>query len=397
MTRPITGALPASILNRVRNQILLCAAAFAVAVGSAPLGAQTISFTSVPEGYEARSITLPDEFAGALGVDPKNDRIIYSAVGSFGAMSLARLNLQTGESAVVAAGPFGAIGGIAPLSAREIVVTDNSAAAGGPPDETILILRDFNPRDGDFNDSGEIRELIAPILGPAQGNWNGSQARVVPKRRGSRLKPGSVMIQTADGGGGGEMLVIEDLSRRPRFAAGGVPFFSGFDYNGGFDFDSAGRVIMGTLTGGFTGEVFALADLNGNRVIDAGESNRMVAGENGVSDLAVDSEDDVFFTGYDAGFAAAVRTFPIPADPLAGGVAPVDFAATDAGFLSGLLINSKRRPFEPGTGPFGASLILGGFTGSFEASANLLVLTPADNGVFADAPFAVEPWPADSY
>lgn len=396
MSRHSTGARRASIHSTPK--IYRFAAFIALILGlvlSADLRAQTISFTSIPEGYEGSSIALPSSFAGALGVDPDDDRFIYCAVGGFGAMSLARVNLRTGEVITVADGPFGAIGGIAPLSNSEIVVTDNAAAAGGPPDETILTLKDFN-RDGDFNDSGEIKQLIAPILSNSPGNWSGSQARIVPKRKWATLKAWSVMIQTADGAGGSELLaIVEPSSRRPKFATGTKPFHSGFDYNGGFDFDGVGRVIMGTLTGSFTGEIWALDDRNKNRRIDSWEKNRLVEGESGISDLVVDGEEDVFFAGFDGNFFAAIRSFRLPAQPMTGTATPADFASTDGGFLSAILINSKRRPFEPGAGPFGASLILSGFTGSFESATNLLVLRPANTGLFGDVKFADESWPSD--
>ncbi|MBI3736397.1 hypothetical protein HY256_07775, partial [Candidatus Sumerlaeota bacterium] len=199
--------------------------------------AQTISFTSVPDGFDAGSIELPRPFAGALGVDADSDNIIYAAVGNYQDMNLARIDLNTGAVAIVAEGPFGGLGGIAPLTGGAIVLTDNASAAGGPPDDTILIARDLN-RDGDFNDGGEITKLIDPIL--VNGSWSGAQARRVPKVRKSRLGAGSVMIQTADGAGNAELIVIDNPLRRPSFNLHRNPYFFGFDYNGGFDFDSRG-------------------------------------------------------------------------------------------------------------------------------------------------------------
>ncbi len=337
--------------------------------------AQTLSFTSVPSGYDAGSIDLPEAFAGALGVDPDFDHIVYAAVGSFQNMKLAKVDLRTGEVKIVANGPFGAIGGIAPLGSRRVVIVDNATAEGGPTDDTILIAYDKNS-DGDFNDAKEITQLVKPIL--SGGNWSGSQARLIPSRPGSALTPGSVMIQTADGNGAAELLVIENPKGKAKFAKKS-PFFGGFDYNGGFDFDSSGRVLMGTLTGSFTGEIFVLVDRNRDRRIGEDESNLLVEGEGSMGDMIVDHENDVIFLSFDDSFQAALKTFRVPADPLKETATPEDFAATDSGYLYSMVINSKQRSFEPDSGPSGAMLIFGGLTGTYESAVNLLTLTPSEN------------------
>ena len=84
-------------------------------------------------------------------------------------------------------------------------------------------------------------------------------------------------------------------------------------------------------------------NVNGNETIDAGESNKLVTGENGMSDLIIDAEDDVFFAGANELFAAAIRTFRAPDDPLVGTAMPTDFAVTDSGFLTGVILNSRAR------------------------------------------------------
>lgn len=330
--------------------------------------AQTIEFTTVPKGYAASSIDLPRPFAGALGRDATDDLKVYATVGGFGATGLVRIDLRDGSVQSVIEGPLGNIEGIAALSAERIVLIENQ-----DPD-TILLASDLN-LDGDFDDEGEIEELIAPIGLNEDLDFRGSQARVVPPGDPSGIPSGSVMFQTADNQGGGDLFVVVDPLTNPRYRPDGGVYFTGFDFNGGFDFDSFGRIVMGSLNSSFLGEVFILVNENGNETIDPGESNMIVAGENGMFDLAVDAEDNVYFTGTDPDFIAAVRTFSIPADPLNAMVTPENFAETNSGFLTGILITSKNRSFQPGT-LNGATLLVGGFTLSFESPMNLLTLRP---------------------
>ncbi len=361
----------AAICGRLR----LIISAITVLVATATGFSQTLNFTSVPDGYTAGSIDLPRPFAGALAADPTDPNVIYAAVGFYLDMAVARVNLTDGSATLIAHGPFASIGGIAVLSPTRIVVTDNGAVAGGPPDETILLLKDYNPRNGEFDDSGEVVELIHPIL-TSGGNFSGSQARIAPRRNFSKIPGGAVVVQTADGDGNAELLVVQQPLRRPSFRPSGGAFFGGFDYNGGFDFDSFGRIFMGTVEGTyFTGQVIALVNTNGDGVIGPGESHTVVSWENGMSDLIIDGSDNVFFTGYDPYFTAAVRTFPVPVNPLTDTASPENFALTDAGYLSALILNSKALPFDPNSGP-GATMALSGYTGFFEQATNLLTLTP---------------------
>lgn len=352
--------------------------AFGAAVGlAASAPAQTLTFTSIAPGYAPGSIALPAGFGGALGTLASESDTLYVSIGSYGNMKLARVDLATGLAAVVADGPFGSLAGIAPLTSTAVALIDNSSASGGPPDQTILLARDNNPADGDFNDPGEITELIAPILTGAFG-FTGAQARRVPPSASAALPLGSLVVQTADGGAAGELLAIVDpLSASPGFTPAGGSWFSGFDYNGGFDFDSRGVVWMGSVdSASFAGTVTALVNLNFDSRIDPGEFHDVVAGENGMADLSIDAEDDVFFSAPNASFAASARTFRAPASPLGAAATPVDFAATNASYLSALLVTSKNRPFEPFGGAGGAVLVLGGFAPDFSSAVNLLTLTP---------------------
>lgn len=367
---------PSRTLVRRAPSVLALAALAAATFSARPSGAQTISVIPVPSGYDAGSIPLPRPFTGALAVDPTDDDVVFASVGSFLDSSLVRVDLTSGTATTIALGPFGNLAGIAAFSPTELVLLDNATAASGPyPGETILIARDDNPADGDFDDAGEIVELIAPIL---TADFSGAQARIVPPGVPSGIPSGSLMFQTADGGGGGELLVVADPLGAAAYRPAGAPYFTGFDFNGGFDFDASGRIFMGTLNGtNFTGEVFALVNLDGDEDIDPGESNLLVAGEPGMGDLVVDAEDDILFAGATPSFAAGIRTFRAPADPLSGTVSPGTLATTDAGFLSGLILNSRSRPFEPNAGPGGATLLFGGFTSDFSPGRNLATLTPS--------------------
>lgn len=368
--------------------IALAAIGFEGLLENHPLQAQTIQVTNIVAGYEVGSITLPDVFAGGLAADPSNDQLIYASVGSFHNNSIARIDLTDGSAQTVAAGPFGSILGIVAISPTALVLVESDApTGGGTTTDTLILARDFNPQDGDFDDPGEIGELIAPIL-TNSGNFNGAQARLVPPGNPSGIPSGSILLQTADGNGLGELLVITSPLTAPAFRPLGAPYYAGFDYNGGMDFDSQGRLMMGTVEGaGFTGEIHGLVNTNADEDTDAGESHTLLAGVNGMADLVIDAEDDVLFAGADASFVAAVQTFHVPADPLTGTVSPTTLAETDSGFMLGILINSKTRPFEPGPVAGGATLLVGGLTGSFTGATNLLTLTPT-------APLGARQWRA---
>lgn len=341
------------------------------------INAQTIQFTSVPPGFLPDSVTLPQPFAGALAADPADSEIVYAAIGAFDDMSIARVNLATKQVTIVAAGPFGAIAGIAVISPTQIVLIENDGAPASPlPADTVLLAQDNNPADGDFDDPGEITELIAPIQVGMFG-FSGTQARIAPAGNAAAIPAGSLVFQTADGSMDAELLVVEDPLGTPAYRPTGGAFYEGFDFNGGFDFDSAGNVYMGTLESAFfTGEIYALINTNADDRITTGEFNALVLGEGGMSDLVIDAEDDVLFAGFNESFAAAIRTFDVPADPLNDSVSVSTFAVTNAGFLSALAITSKSHAFESFAEGQSAALVTSGFTLGFAPATNLAVLRP---------------------
>src|SRR5690606_18505983 len=108
----------------------------------------------------------------------------------------------------------------------------------GLPVETNLLLQDLT-LDGDFDDPGEIVELIAPVgisnPDPSFGLYTGSQMRVVPPGAPGGLPSGAVAVQTADNATSSELLIITNPAN-PGSAAyhpAGAAWFEGYGFNGG--------------------------------------------------------------------------------------------------------------------------------------------------------------------
>lgn len=341
------------------------------------VSAQTISFTSVPNGFEAGSINLGAGFKGTLAADPSNPDIVYASVGVWQQQSVVKINLADSSVTTVATGYFGSIGGMAVPSPHQLIVVDNDDyTSNSIPGETILLLTDKN-LDGDFDDAGEVEPLIAPILVDG-GGFSGAQARIAPAGNPSGIPSGSLLFQNADGGGKADLFVVTNPTNSALAAyrpAGGA-YYSGYDYNGGFDFDSQGRIFMGATNSWFSGEVFALVNLNADMDIDAGESNDVVTSlslSGGISDLIIDGEDDLFLVTNPWG-DYQVQQIAIPSDPLNEEALPAPFANTDSSWLTTIMINTKTRPFAAGQNG-GAVMLLGGYKG-WSSATNLLTLKP---------------------
>jgi hypothetical protein len=339
---------------------------------------QTISFTNVPAGYENGSIDLGMGFTGALAVDPSNPDFVYASVGSWQQNQVVKIDFSDQSVRTVASGLFGSVGGLAVPGPNQLVIVDNDDYAPNTiPGETILLCTDKN-LDGDFDEAGEIEELIAPIL-VGSSSFTGGQARIAPAGNPSGIPAGSLLFQDADGGCKGDLFVVTN-PRSPATAAfrpSGDAYFSGFDYNGGFDFDSQGRTFMGTTNFSFSGEVLALVNLDHDERIDPDEWNDVITSASlygGISDLAIDAEDHGFvvtnpWDGYQ------VQSFEIPSDPLHEACALSDFADTNSPWLTSILLNSRDLPFEPGARN-GATMIVGGYAPGWASAANLLTLKP---------------------
>jgi len=360
----------------MKREWLYCGALLWIAASMA--AGQTISFTGVPPGYEPGSIDLGMGFTGALAVDPLNPNIVYASVGFWQQNQVKKIDLSDLSVRTAASGLFGSIGGLAVPGPNQLVIIDNDDYSSNTiPGETILLCTDKN-MDGDFDDSSEIEEMIAPIL-VGSFSFTGGQARIAPSGNPSDIPSGSLLFQDADGGSKGDLFVVTN-PQSPATAAfrpSGASYFSGFDYNGGFDFDSQGHIFMGTTNASFSGEVLALVNLDHDERIDAGEWNDVITSASlygGISDMAIDAEDDGFvatnpWDGYQ------IQSFDIPFDPLHEDGTLSDFADTNSPWLTSILLNTKELPFESGEAN-GATMIVGGYAPGWASATNLLTLKP---------------------
>ena len=354
---------------------LLITAIFALTYTSS---AQEIHFRSLPAGYVAGSIPLPRGFAGALSTHPTDDNYIYASLGDYGSNDLALINVSTKQVTTIATGKFKCLNGIAPLSATKIVCTDNYGSNSGMPNDTIVLLSDENT-DGDFDDAGEITELISPILvDDAVFGFTGAQTRVCPPGNSCNLPAGSILVQTGDGaiGTGGEILAIVIPLNSPSYSPAAASFFTGFDFYGGMAFDNQKRLIVGEQTS-FLGSIHILSNKNADEDIDPDESNALITGQSFLADLTVDAENDIFFCASN-GTDCAIRTAHIPADPMNETATASDFAATDSSYLTAVTVSSTNKAFEANQATNAAILVTSGFDADYRAAKNLLTLRPKD-------------------
>jgi len=356
----------------------LCFASFFILIFSTFVWGQTISFTDVPAGYAPDSINLGAGFTGALAVDPSNPDIIYASVGYWQHNQVKRIKLSDFSVKTVCSTFFGSIGGLAVPGPDQLIVVDNDDyTTNSIPGETVLLCTDRN-YDEDFDDAGEIEELISPILVDGV-SFTGAQARIAHPGNPSKIPSGSLLFQNADGNQNSELFVVTDPTSPilAQYRPSGSCYFTGFDYNGGFDFDSAGRIFLGTTNSSWSGEVISLVNTNNDEDIDPGEWNDIVSSSSlsgGITDMIIDAEDDVIlctnpWEGYQ------VQCFRIPPKPLEDTVIPGDFADTDSPWLTTVIINTRNRSFEPNTDG-GATLVLGGYAPGWLSATNLLLLSP---------------------
>lgn len=344
---------------------------------AAPATAEPLKVLSLPNGYTSHSIELGMLFAGAIAPGPAASNKVYVTAASvaYGPQHILAVDTVAGTTTPVA-GPAGSIGGMAVLPNGDIVFAENMTSG------SIFRAHDGNG-DGDFLDTGEVEELIAPILADSPFGFTGAQIAVAPAGNASAIPAGAVVLQTADGGTSGELLVIENPAGTPAYRPAGAAYYSGFAYNGGVAFDPAGNLVMGTSTAFFTGNIVALVNTNANQQIDAGESHVIVGDAHlgsGMADLAVSGEGQVFFTET----SGAIRSFALPANLLGGTAVPQVFAQTDGAYLSAVRFDDPARTFAPGAGGSTARMYVSGYLGSWTPATNILVIEPAPLSAVGD-------------
>lgn len=348
--------------------------------------AAALTITTPLTGYTSISLELGRPYAGAVAFDPSVGTRMYASVGSFGNQSVLRVDTTLGTTATVLTG-LGSVGGMAILSNADLVFTENGTS------QSIFRARDLNA-DLDFLDAGEVTELIAPILADSGFGFTGAQIAVAPAGNASAIPAGSLVIQTADGGTSGELLVVENpTSATPAYRPVSSAYFSGFGYNGGVAFDPSGNLVMGESVYP-AGKVYGLVNTNVDQQITSGtESHVLVdtaAIPNGIADLAVSAQGRVFFGGNGLGFGTAdapIRTFQLPGNLLTGSGTPSTFAGTNSVYLSTLRFDNAAKTFAAGATVNTARLIVGGLDTSFYGFTNLLIIQP---GAIA----AVQDWAA---
>jgi hypothetical protein len=354
--------MPAAVLPAV---LLSCVAP---AIGS------SLVVSSLPAGYTTSSIELGQPYAGALAADPSNLNRLYAAVGFFGNQSILRVDAASGTTTTVASG-IGNIGGLAVLSNGDLAFTENGTS------QSIFRARDLTA-DGDFLDPGEVTQLIAPILADSGFGFTGAQIAVAPAGNAANIPAGSLVIQTADGGTSGELLVVQNpTSVSPGYYPAGAAFFSGFGYNGGIAFTPGGNVLVGESVYP-SGRIYGLVNTNADDRISSGESHVIVdtsAIPNGIADVAASQDGRVFFAGNGSAFGAGdarIYSFPLPANLLTGSGTPSPFAVTNAGYVSTVRLDDPAKNFTAGASSNTARMYVGGADGFFASFTNLVAIRP---------------------
>ena len=366
MKHPESRAVDRAAMHHDRSPIsrLTTIAATILALTTALANADSLVVAALPTGYTAGSVELGQPYAGALAVDPSQPRTLYAATSYFGSHDILKVDADSGTTRVVATG-FGNIGGLAVLANGDLAITENFTS------DTTFRARDLDS-DGAFLSPGEVTELIPPTF--HDGNFSGAQLATAPAGNAAGIPAGALVLQSADGGTSGELLVILDPGTAPAYAPADAPFADGLNYNGGFGFDSSGNLIVGSA-GFLTGEILAMVNTNNNDRIDPGERNVIVPAPSlglGVSDLAVSAEDFVFF-GENSGF---VKSFNLPAQLLTATAIPAVFAQTNSTYLSTLRLDVPVRSFAPGASQPAARLYMGGYLPGFASATNLVFIEP---------------------
>ena len=358
-------------MSRTIKHAAMTAAVVSISVLSQHASADTLQVLSLPAGYTSSSIELGVPFGGSLAKNPLSNSL-YVASGNFGNQSILKLDLGILTTSTVATG-LGNIGGLACLANGDLIITENLTS------DTIFRARDLTA-DGDFQDPGEITELIGPIL-TNPGDFTGAHLAIAPAGNAAGIPGGSVLVQTADGGTSSELLVITDPLGTPAYSPPGGAFYSGFTYNGGVAFTNTGHVIMGSSEFP-NARILALVNSNADPDIDAGESNVVVPAAqlgNGLADLAVSAENHTYFTEN----SGDIRTFTLPGNLLTGTATPALFAQTNGVYISTVRFDDPSKTFAAGSAINTAKLFLGGYL-TFPAATNLVVIQPSAVSAVSD-------------
>lgn len=346
----------------------LCRAAFIFALGTIITTgfaqAQPLEALELAPGYTARSIEVGIPVGGAMTFNPINPDLMVLSAGNYGEQILVELNLDTHTTRPLS-GIIGNIDGIAVLNNGDIVLTENMTSG------TILRLRDLTG-DNAYFDEDEITELIAPI--GVDFAFTGAHMVVAPAGNAAGIPPGSLLIQTADGPGAAEILVIQNPETAPAYFPPDDAWYHGFTYNGGIAFSPDGHVICG-ISNFPVGQILALVNSNSDNQIDSTEAHEIVGEDvltNSLSDLAV-SRDGIMITTENSG---DIRWFQLP-DDLTAGSSPANgiLAITNGVYLSRVLLDPTDGDFaSSGSGP-APTVYISGFAG-YPAAPNLLAITP---------------------
>jgi len=343
--------------------------------------AQEVSFTPRPLGYIAGKVHLgAGNYASALAADPEDDNHVYVAGMFEGVEKIVRLDLRDGAKTSVFAAPTTvSVNGFAVASRHLIFVSDNV-------NDHLLALVDDNPQDGDFNDPGEIRELLEPILTHPTWGWTGTRVCVVPdgpNRLG--LPTGSVLFQSEDGETTqGEVLAVVNPLTSPSYQPPGGAYFSGFDYGGGIAIDSQGRLLVASSFYPDTGKVWICEDVSGDGTIGEGESNIIVERASdttewaGLSSLVLDADDRCYISvgwGFGSTANTEIRSFALPEDPLNTTATVATFATLNTPYVSAMVLTSREKTFKPYS-PDGATLVIAAYDQFYGTLDYLLTLKP---------------------
>lgn len=346
-------------LGRAAQVFVIGAAVLAPSIAPA----DTLEALHVASGYQIRSIELGVPFGGAITQHARKPNILFVSAGNYGEHTILEVDVDAGTTRTIT-GVIGNIGGLAMLKNSDIAITENMKLG--------TILRARGLAGGNiFLEVDEMAELIQPIQ--VDSAFTGAQMIVAPEGNAAGIPAGALLVQTADGPGAAEILVVQNPDSFPTYFPANAPWFHGFTYNGGLAFSPSGDVVCG-VSDFPVGYVVGLVNADGNNVISANEAHELVSRDvltNSLSDLAV-SGDGMMVTVENSG---DIRWFQLPENLATGTVETSGvLALTNATYLSTVLIDGDGDFTPGGSGP-APTAYLGGFV-TYPAATNLLAISP---------------------